>query len=78
MNYNNLFETEKIGCGGVIAAILIAIALIFFEIAVAYWCWNGIVVPYFHAPELGYWTIFGLKIMISCFLPSNILPSSKD
>ena len=78
MNYNNLFEKEKVGCGGVIAAILIAIAWIFFEIAVIYWCWNGIVVPYFNAPELDYWTVFGLKIMVDSFLPTNTSFLSKD
>ena len=78
MNYNKLFENEKIGCGGVIAVILAIIALVFFEIAVIYWCWNGIVVPHFNAPELDYWTVFGLKIMINSLFPTNTSFLSKD
>ena len=78
MKYSNLFEKEDVGCGVIIAAVLALIALVFFEIAIIYWCWNGIVVPYFNAPELDYWTVFGLKIMVNSILPTNTSFLSKQ
>lgn len=56
-------------CITIIVSIIAMIARVFFQAFIAYWLWGKIVIPYFNAPELSYWELWGLKILINCFVP---------
>lgn len=69
---------EDYGCGVVLGALVLVIALLFAEVGIILWLWNLLVVPLFGAPVLTYWTAFGLKILVNLLVPtSSNFSSSK-
>lgn len=67
-----MFHNNSEKAGIIIGVICLILFSLFFGSWLAWLLWNGIIVSAFHAPHLSFWQIFGIKILISCLLPTHI------
>ena len=67
------------GCTTVLITILVAVIGLFLSPAIEMWLWNGIVAPYFNAPEIPFWVMFAINWICSLlFRRGSINTNSKN
>jgi hypothetical protein len=55
-----------------------SLALSLYTNAVVLALWNWFVVPGLHAPEVGYWQIYGLTLLLSLLLPIGVAGGAHE
>ena len=65
--------------GKIMTILLIVLCLGFIGAGIALWLWNAVAIPVFGAPELSYWQMYGLILLLRFIVPTSISTSgSRD
>ena len=62
----------------IVAEIIVVVALFFIFNFLATWLWGVIAVGIFGLPSLGYWQMFGLRILLGLCIPSGYMAGGSD
>jgi hypothetical protein len=66
-------DKQAEGCGAFSGVVI----FFFLSSYVFYYLWDAIVVPEFHAPDLGYWQVCGLRILLNILTPRSSRKEDK-